>query len=108
MLGTRRAGVAIALSHFERKSVVEHARGSITVMDRKGLEACANNLYGFGRYHRRAPADLEQNLVKGLELLHRWRSMLLRFRKKASGKITKGRHELEKAIERSGPETSLC
>jgi hypothetical protein len=81
MLGTRRAGVAIALDHFERKGVVEYARGSITVMDRKGLEACADKLYGFGRYYHRAPADLEQNLVKGLELLHRWRSMLLHFRR---------------------------
>jgi CRP-like cAMP-binding protein len=46
MLGTRRAGVTTALGHFDRKGVVETARGAVTVLDRQGLEECANGLYG--------------------------------------------------------------
>lgn len=46
MLGVRRAGVTIALQHFERVGVLETARGAITVQDRAGLEECANGLYG--------------------------------------------------------------
>lgn len=46
MLGVRRAGVTTALQQFERKGVVETARGAVTVRDREGLEECANGLYG--------------------------------------------------------------
>jgi CRP-like cAMP-binding protein len=46
MLGTRRAGVTVALGHFEAKGVIETARGAVTVLDREGLEECANGLYG--------------------------------------------------------------
>ena len=46
MLGVRRAGVTIALQHFEDKGVVQTARGAVTVRDRDGLEECANGLYG--------------------------------------------------------------
>ena len=46
MLGVRRAGVTTALQHFERKGVVETARGAVTVKDRDGLAECANGLYG--------------------------------------------------------------
>ena len=46
MLGTRRAGVTIALRRFERKGVIRTARGAVTLKDRKGLEACAKGLYG--------------------------------------------------------------
>jgi CRP-like cAMP-binding protein len=46
MLGTRRAGVTIALGQFEHKGVVETARGAVTVKDREGLIECANGLYG--------------------------------------------------------------
>jgi CRP-like cAMP-binding protein len=46
MLGVRRAGVTVALQHFESKGVIETARGAITVLDRDGLEDGANGLYG--------------------------------------------------------------
>lgn len=46
MLGVRRAGVTGALQAFERKGLIETARGSVTVMDRDGLEESANGLYG--------------------------------------------------------------
>ena len=46
MLGVRRAGVSEALRDFEKKGLVETARGSVTIMDREGLEESANGLYG--------------------------------------------------------------
>jgi CRP-like cAMP-binding protein len=46
MLGVRRAGVTIALGHFERRGMIEIARGAVTVNDRDGLQECANGLYG--------------------------------------------------------------
>lgn len=44
MLGVRRAGVTTALGHFERRGVIETARGAVTVKDRDGLHECANGL----------------------------------------------------------------
>lgn len=46
MLGVRRAGVTTALQHFERKGVLDTARGAVTINDRGALEECANGLYG--------------------------------------------------------------
>jgi hypothetical protein len=46
MLGVRRAGVTVALQHFEHRGVIETARGAVTVRDRDGLEECANGFYG--------------------------------------------------------------
>lgn len=46
MLGVRRAGVSEALQAFETKGLVGTARGSVTIMDRDGLEEWANGLYG--------------------------------------------------------------
>jgi CRP-like cAMP-binding protein len=46
MLGVRRAGVTIALQHFEAKAILKTARGAVTVADREGLAECANGLYG--------------------------------------------------------------
>ena len=46
MLGVRRAGVTIALQHFETRAIIYTARGAVTVTDRGGLEECANGLYG--------------------------------------------------------------
>jgi len=44
MLGVRRAGVSQAL--LEKMGLVRTAPGSVTIMDRDGLEECANGLYG--------------------------------------------------------------
>ena len=41
MLGVRRAGVTVALQHFEAKAILETARGAVTITDRGGLEECA-------------------------------------------------------------------
>lgn len=46
MLGVRRAGVTVAVQHFEAKAIIQTARGAVTVIDRDGLEECANGLYG--------------------------------------------------------------
>ena len=46
MLGVRRAGVTVALQHFENKAILQTARGAVTIADRDGLEECANGLYG--------------------------------------------------------------
>jgi len=46
MLGVRRAGVSEALQAFEKRGLVKTARRSVTIMDREGLEECANGLYG--------------------------------------------------------------
>jgi hypothetical protein len=46
MLGVRRAGVTVALQEFVHKGLIEAVGGSITILDREGLEECANGLYG--------------------------------------------------------------
>jgi CRP-like cAMP-binding protein len=46
MLGSRRAGVSIAMGSFEKKGMIEMTRGSITIKDRAALEVAANGLYG--------------------------------------------------------------
>jgi CRP-like cAMP-binding protein len=46
MLGVRRAGVTVALQHFESRGLITTHRGSITIKDRDGLEEAANGFYG--------------------------------------------------------------
>jgi CRP-like cAMP-binding protein len=46
MLGVRRPGVTLAIHSLEGRGVIEHSRGIIKVIDRKGLEAIANACYG--------------------------------------------------------------
>jgi CRP-like cAMP-binding protein len=46
MLGIRRSGVTVALGHLESRGTIDMRRGAITVLDRAGLEAAANGLYG--------------------------------------------------------------
>jgi hypothetical protein len=36
----------VALQHFEAKAILHTARGAVTIIDRGGLEECANGLYG--------------------------------------------------------------
>jgi CRP-like cAMP-binding protein len=45
MLGTHRPGVTIALNELEKKNLVTHKRGVITIVDRKGLEKRSNGTY---------------------------------------------------------------
>ena len=46
MLGANRPGVTLAVRVLEDASIVRHARGRITVLDRTGLEAAAGGSYG--------------------------------------------------------------
>ena len=46
ILGVRRAGVTAALNELEAKALISTKRGCITIVDRQGLEAAANGLYG--------------------------------------------------------------
>ena len=46
MLGVRRAGVTEALQILVTRGLVKSARGQITVLDRKGLQASAGDCYG--------------------------------------------------------------
>jgi CRP-like cAMP-binding protein len=46
MLGVRRPGVTVALHSLEQRGLIRPFRGSIAVLDRKGLEEVANASYG--------------------------------------------------------------
>jgi CRP-like cAMP-binding protein len=46
MLGVHRPGVTVAIHALESEGLIRAARGKITVLNRKGLEASANNSYG--------------------------------------------------------------
>ncbi len=46
MLGVRRAGVTVAMHMLEGRGVIKATRGRIRVLDRTGLEATAQGIYG--------------------------------------------------------------
>jgi CRP-like cAMP-binding protein len=46
LLGVRRAGVTMALHQLEAAALIATTRGHVTILDRCGLEASANGLYG--------------------------------------------------------------
>jgi hypothetical protein len=46
MLGVRRAGVTTALHLLEARGFISTGRGSVSIVDRAGLEEEANGLYG--------------------------------------------------------------
>jgi CRP-like cAMP-binding protein len=46
MLGVRRPGVTLALKLLENTGLIHTNRGSLTIVDREGLEECSNGAYG--------------------------------------------------------------
>ena len=45
MLGVRRAGVTVAMGILSKKGLVSHTRGSVTIVDRNGLESASCECY---------------------------------------------------------------
>lgn len=45
MLGVRRSGVTTALQELERRGLITHRRGFVTILDREGLEETSNGTY---------------------------------------------------------------
>lgn len=45
MLGVRRAGVTVAMGILQRQGLLAHGRGSVTIVDRPGLEKAACECY---------------------------------------------------------------
>jgi CRP-like cAMP-binding protein len=52
MLGVRRPGLTVALHALQQDGLIQPGRGSITIIDRKGLEQAANGAYGTGEAER--------------------------------------------------------
>lgn len=61
MLGVRRTTVTLLAQSLQQKGLIHYGRGSIDILDRKGLEACACECYHV-IHHRTLPSTLGVNL----------------------------------------------
>lgn len=64
MLGVRREGVSIAAGNLQKKGLIKYVRGTITMLDRKGLETAACECYRVVKdeYDRLLGKYISQNL----------------------------------------------
>src|SRR5215212_11022200 len=68
MLGVRRPGVTLAIQALESGGLIRAKRGSLTVLDRAGLEALARDAYGVAEAeYARVMAQAEEEAP-----LHHW------------------------------------
>lgn len=52
MLNVRRTTVTLMAQALQREDLIEYSRGKITILDRKGLEACACECYRVARHDK--------------------------------------------------------
>jgi CRP-like cAMP-binding protein len=66
MLSVRRAGVTVAVNALARQGLISTARGHITIIDRKAIEAIAGKYYGMPEKElRRLMRERPQSLGRG-------------------------------------------
>jgi CRP-like cAMP-binding protein len=51
ILGTRRSSVTIAAGSLQKKGLIHHTRGDVSVIDREGLKTAACTCYGIIQKH---------------------------------------------------------
>jgi CRP-like cAMP-binding protein len=70
MMGTRRAGVTVALAALASKGLVSPGRGKIAILDRVKLEAAAGRFYGLSEaeYRRMLPTNGAVTPMSNLEI----------------------------------------
>src|SRR6478735_4121556 len=68
MLGVRREGVSVAATHLQDRGVIKYARGTISILDRKKLEAEACECYQvvMDEYDRLLGEYIPTNRVKSI------------------------------------------
>ena len=63
MLGVRRMSANIAIAHFKELGLIDHQRGAIRLLNRKGLEARSCECYGVLKQHLDDYAEFDQGFT---------------------------------------------